>query len=121
MRRALQGLSLTPQHVLIDGRRLRELSISQQPIIKGDARSMSIAAASDPGQDGARDALMYKLDVEHLRLWLRAPQGLPCPGARGCAQASRRSRRSIAALSHRSVRCWGYPRSPPWPDKSRME
>ena len=76
MRRALQGLSLTPQHVLIDGRRLRELSVSQHPIIKGDARSMSIAAASILAKT-ARDALMYKLDVEHPGYGFARHKGYP--------------------------------------------
>jgi ribonuclease HII len=45
MRRAIDGLKLAPQH-LIDAKRLKEVTIPQQAIIKGDAKSASIAAAS---------------------------------------------------------------------------
>jgi ribonuclease HII len=46
MRRAVEGLQLTPQHLLIDAKRLKEIAIPQQAIIKGDTKSASIAAAS---------------------------------------------------------------------------
>jgi ribonuclease HII len=46
MQRAVQGLRSTPQHLLIDAKRLKEVDIPQQAIIKGDAKSASIAAAS---------------------------------------------------------------------------
>src|SRR4051812_34201370 len=41
MNRAVQGLGRTPQHLLIDAKRLKEIGISQQAIIKGDAKSAS--------------------------------------------------------------------------------
>jgi ribonuclease HII len=34
MRRAVEGLQLTPQHFLIDAKRLKEIAIPQQAIIK---------------------------------------------------------------------------------------
>ena len=43
---AVNALSVTPQHVLIDAVRLPGLAIPQTSLIKGDARSVSIAAAS---------------------------------------------------------------------------
>lgn len=46
MRRAVEGLGVVPDHVLVDGNRLPELGISSQCVIKGDATSASIAAAS---------------------------------------------------------------------------
>ena len=46
MHRAIEGLSESPAHVLIDGRRLQGLQVPQQAIIGGDARSLTIAAAS---------------------------------------------------------------------------
>ncbi len=47
MVRAIAGLSLAPDHVLIDGNMVpRGLTISNETIIKGDGRSQSIAAAS---------------------------------------------------------------------------
>ena len=46
MWQAIQGVKLAPQHLLIDAKRLKEATIPQQAIIKGDAKSASIAAAS---------------------------------------------------------------------------
>lgn len=46
MRRAIEGLSPSPAVALIDGNIARDLPIPAYPIIKGDALSCSIAAAS---------------------------------------------------------------------------
>jgi ribonuclease HII len=46
MKRAADNLSLTPDHLLIDGKFTIDSAVSQQAIIKGDALSISIAAAS---------------------------------------------------------------------------
>lgn len=47
MVRAVQGLAVAPDHVLIDGNMIPSgLTISAETVIKGDARSLSIAAAS---------------------------------------------------------------------------
>src|SRR5215475_14395409 len=46
MRRAVEGLSLAPQHLLLDARQLKDLAMPQQAIVKGDSLSLSIAAAS---------------------------------------------------------------------------
>ena len=46
MRQAIDGLMQKPNHVLIDAVALPNLPCSSQAIIKGDARSISIAAAS---------------------------------------------------------------------------
>jgi len=47
MVRAIAGLSVPPDHVLIDGNLIpRDLTLSAETIVKGDARSLSIAAAS---------------------------------------------------------------------------
>jgi len=61
MRRAVAALGKVPEHVLVDGRKLRGLTLPQQPIVKGDAKSLSIAAASILAKT-ARDALMAELD-----------------------------------------------------------
>ena len=44
--RAIAGLSISPQHLLIDALLLPDSDIPQTSLIKGDARSLSIAAAS---------------------------------------------------------------------------
>src|SRR5262245_49838649 len=46
MRRAVLGLPQVPQHILIDARRLKDVDIPQQSIVKGDCKSFTIAAAS---------------------------------------------------------------------------
>ena len=46
MQRALAGLETPPDHVLVDGNRLPDLPCPAQAVIGGDARSLSIAAAS---------------------------------------------------------------------------
>ncbi len=46
MKRAVENLSVKPDYVIIDGNKTPELSIPCQAIVKGDAKSMSIASAS---------------------------------------------------------------------------
>ncbi len=58
MARAVEQLGETPQFLLVDGNfALPELPLPQQSLIKGDARSLSIAAASILAKT-ARDALL---------------------------------------------------------------
>src|SRR5271156_2976299 len=45
-RRALSALSLTPGHVLVDGRLIPSLELPQTKIVGGDRKSFCIAAAS---------------------------------------------------------------------------
>jgi len=60
MRRAVGRLPSRPDHILLDAKRLPQLSIPQQSITKGDRRSFSIAAASIVAKTW-RDQLMVKL------------------------------------------------------------
>ena len=46
MRRAVEGLSVPADYAMIDGNRIPPLNIPAEYVIKGDAKSMSIAAAS---------------------------------------------------------------------------
>jgi ribonuclease HII len=46
MNEALAQLAPPPEHALVDGTRVKTLRFPQTPIVKGDARSYSIAAAS---------------------------------------------------------------------------
>ncbi len=64
MRLALAQLSVTPEHVLIDGRSLKELSCPQTTFIKGDRDIYSIAAASIVAKV-YRDTLMMRLDKQY--------------------------------------------------------
>jgi ribonuclease HII len=47
MQRAVRGLGAMLQHLLIDAKRLKEIDLPQQAIIKGDAKSASIRAMPD--------------------------------------------------------------------------
>ena len=63
MTQAVQGLSLQPDHVLIDGNfTVRALSLPQTAIVKGDANSTSIAAASILAKV-TRDRYMEEMDA----------------------------------------------------------
>ena len=65
MIRAVAGLSAPPDHLLIDGNRLpRDLTIPAEAIVKGDARSVSIAAASVVAKVW-RDRIMVDLAQQH--------------------------------------------------------
>jgi len=46
MKRAIEALSIQPEHALIDGKFCPELSCSSEAIIKGDQKVASISAAS---------------------------------------------------------------------------
>lgn len=46
MNTALAGLKLKPEHVLVDGLKVKSMTLPQTPLVKGDSRSYSIAAAS---------------------------------------------------------------------------
>lgn len=61
MREAVQKLSLKPDWVLIDALTLPELGEHQTGIIKGDAKSVSIAAASILAKE-TRDAMALEWD-----------------------------------------------------------
>lgn len=64
MRRAVAGLDMKPQAALVDGNRAPGLEIHTRTLIKGDARSLSIAAASIIAKV-FRDRLMKKLGELH--------------------------------------------------------
>ena len=46
MKKALEGLSVRPEYILLDAVTLKDVHIPQKGIIKGDSLSLSIAAAS---------------------------------------------------------------------------
>ena len=70
MRRALNALPDMPAVALIDGNRLpKTLPCSGRAIVRGDSRSMSIAAASIVAKV-TRDRIMAKLSESPSGLWL---------------------------------------------------
>lgn len=64
MRRAVEGLSVTPDYLLIDGNCSRSFTIPAKAVIKGDALVPSIAAASILAKV-TRDRLCAELDKEY--------------------------------------------------------
>lgn len=64
MVRALEHLLTSPRHLLIDFLSLPECALPQTALVKGDARSLSIAAASVLAKT-ARDALLCALDLQY--------------------------------------------------------
>jgi ribonuclease HII len=76
MRRAVEALIPTPEHLLIDARRLRDIALPQDSIVHGDARSLSIAAASILAKT-ARDARMVELDGRFPGYGLARHKGYP--------------------------------------------
>lgn len=63
MQRALDGLGIVPEFVLVDGRDRFKFACPSEQIIRGDGSVTSIAAASVVAKV-ARDALMSRLDVD---------------------------------------------------------
>ena len=61
MNLALEQLSPQPQHVLVDGLRIKWLTYPQTALVQGDARSYSIAAASVLAKV-TRDRVMLEFD-----------------------------------------------------------
>jgi ribonuclease HII len=79
MRRAIGGLRPAPDHLLIDGNSLpRDLTISAEPIVQGDARSVSIAAASIVAKVW-RDRIMVDLAQQHPGYGWDRNAGYPTP------------------------------------------
>lgn len=62
MRRAVKGLSVTPDILLNDAVTIPGIDIMQVPIVKGDAKSVSIAAASIMAKV-TRDHMMVEYDA----------------------------------------------------------
>jgi len=64
MTRAIAGLTKAPDHILIDGNMIpRGLTTSAEAVVKGDGRSLSIAAASIIAKV-ARDRIMGDLAID---------------------------------------------------------
>jgi ribonuclease HII len=78
MRRAVEQLALSPDFLLIDGRDTIDWDCPQQAVIRGDAISLSIAAASVLAKVH-RDRLLVELDREFPGYGLAQNKGYPCP------------------------------------------
>ncbi|MBN9652830.1 ribonuclease HII [Halobacillus sp. GSS1] len=74
MKRAVEDLSGKPEHLLIDAMELDAISSPQTKLIKGDERSVSIAAASVIAKV-TRDRMMAEIDERYPMYEFRNNQG----------------------------------------------
>lgn len=117
MRRAVEGLQVAPEHVLLDARRLKELKVPQQRIVKGDSKSLSIAAASILAKT-SRDARMKLLDAEYPGYGFAKHKGYPVRehvAALKSLGATPHHRRSFGPVRE----ALGLPPLPPWPNMNQ--
>ncbi len=78
MQRAVSGLSCLPDFVLVDARKIPQCPAPQRGIIRGDALSASIAAASIIAKT-TRDAHMLEMDRQYQGYGFASHKGYPTP------------------------------------------
>ncbi|MDP3174133.1 MAG: ribonuclease HII [Phenylobacterium sp.] len=78
MRRAVEALSVTPVHALVDGNYRFPLPCEVKTVVGGDAKSKSIAAASILAKV-ARDRLMAEMDHAYPGYGFAAHKGYGAP------------------------------------------
>ncbi|VAW84178.1 Ribonuclease HII [hydrothermal vent metagenome] len=76
MSRAVAALSISPEHVLVDGNKLPEINCSAEAIIKGDEKIPAISAASIIAKV-ARDREMDEMDIEYPGYGFSKHSGYP--------------------------------------------
>ena len=78
MRRAVLGLALKPDYVVVDGNRLPQWEYASEAVVKGDGRIEVISAASILAKV-VRDAEMHALDSEYPGYGFAANKGYGTP------------------------------------------
>lgn len=78
MQRAVAGLSIQPEYVLIDGNRCPALPMPSMAVVKGDSRVAEISAASILAKV-SRDAEMAELDQTFPEYGFAKHKGYPTP------------------------------------------
>ena len=78
MQRAFSGLSCLPNFVLVDARKIPQCPVPQRGIIRGDALSATIAAASIIAKT-TRDAHMLEMDALYTGYGFASHKGYPTP------------------------------------------
>jgi ribonuclease HII len=76
MTRAVEGLLIQPEHVLVDGNRIPRWSYPAESVVKGDSRVAAIAAASILAKV-TRDREMLELDLLYPGYGLAGHKGYP--------------------------------------------
>ncbi len=108
MQRAVAGLSVVPEYVLIDGNRCPPLPMPSQAVVKGDSRVAEISAASILAKV-TRDREMIELDARFPQYGFAQHKGYPTAlhlerlAEHGATEHHRRSfapvKRSLGLLS----------------------
>ena len=110
MQRAVEGLHLTPGHVLVDGNRLPVLKVPATAIVKGDAKVAAISAASILAKV-QRDRLCADLHAQWPHYGFDVHKGYPTPAhldalrAHGPCPAHRRSFGPVRAAATQGDAC----------------
>lgn len=78
MQRAVAGLKISPEYVLIDGNRCPALPMPSMAVVKGDSRVAEISAASIIAKV-TRDAEMAALDLTYPQYGFAQHKGYPTP------------------------------------------
>ncbi len=76
MQRAVAGLAIQPDKVMVDGNRCPPITIPCEAVVKGDALVQEISAASILAKT-ARDALLLELDQRYPQYGLAGHKGYP--------------------------------------------
>ncbi|HIF9070622.1 TPA: ribonuclease HII [Photobacterium damselae] len=76
MQRAVAGLNITPDFVLIDGNKTPQLPMPAQAVVKGDLRVAEISAASILAKV-TRDREMDELDAQYPQFGFAKHKGYP--------------------------------------------
>jgi ribonuclease HII len=78
MERALAALTIPPEYLLTDAVRIKSWSGPQEPVIKGDAKCATVAAASIVAKVH-RDALLVALDAQYPQYGFALHKGYATP------------------------------------------
>ncbi|MCL1044233.1 ribonuclease HII [Shewanella electrodiphila] len=107
MQRAVAGLTITPERVLVDGNRSPDFGIQSHAIIKGDGLVAAISAASIIAKV-TRDKEMTELDARYPQYGFANHKGYPTKAhfealeAHGILDEHRKSFKPVMALLNKS-------------------
>jgi ribonuclease HII len=113
--RALDALTMSPVHILLDYLFLPDIQIPQTALIKGDCRSLSIAAASILAKT-ARDAVLRELDLTYPGYGFAAHKGYGTKGHREALQ-----RLGVSPVHRISFDLFGEPDRPMDGDEAELD
>ncbi|NLP58855.1 ribonuclease HII [Lutibacter sp. B1] len=86
MHKSIEKLSIIPEHIIVDGNKFKTYkNIPHTTIVKGDAKFMSIAAASVLAKT-YRDEFMQKIDIEYPNYFWKKNKGYPTQQHRDAIQ-----------------------------------